>query len=282
MTTRVLVTGASGYLASRLLTDWQSAATVLGVSRTQPSRDLPWRQLDLSDTAAIIRCLIEFRPDAVVHCAAAQAGATDRDLLAVNVRAAETIAAWTSAMGVRSIFVSSDMVHSGDDGPYADTAKPTPLTPYGRSKAAGERLVAAANKEAVIIRTSLIYGLEAIDRGTADMAERLESGQTLTLWSNVIRQPIEIGALSKSIRRLVDEPDVSGVINIAGAEAMSRADFALAMLEYWGYPYERFADQISLVELGSQDTVPIDLRLNCERAGALGLSMPGVSTTRIR
>ena len=64
-----------------------------------------------------------------------------------------------AAAGARLVHLSSDVVFSGRAGrPYAEEDAPDPITAYGAAKAEAERLVAAACRGAVLVRTSLIYG----------------------------------------------------------------------------------------------------------------------------
>jgi dTDP-4-dehydrorhamnose reductase len=56
--------------------------------------------------------------------------------------------------------------------------------------------------------------------------------QPVTLFSNQIRNPVWAETLVNGCLELARH-DYTGIINIAGAQALSRADFALKMLDYW-------------------------------------------------
>jgi dTDP-4-dehydrorhamnose reductase len=58
----------------------------------------------------------------------------------------------------RLVHVSTDYVFAGDAStPYGTDDEPAPRTAYGRTKLAGERAVAAAGGDAVVVRTAWVY-----------------------------------------------------------------------------------------------------------------------------
>ncbi|MEZ5340599.1 MAG: sugar nucleotide-binding protein [Acidimicrobiales bacterium] len=232
----LLVTGASGYLGSHLCQAWNGGTVGVSclVRRVRVRVRACGRaraELDLRDSAQTRRLLDDLAPRASCIVRPRKQVLSDDDLRRVNAEAAGTLASWCAENGARLVALSSDMVHDGRSGPYADDASPTPMTPYGQSKAQGEQQILASNPAAVIVRTSLIYGLASIDRGTAGLADRLDAGELITLWQDVLRQPMEITALAAALAGLVERPDVHGVLNIAGRDPLSRADFALMMLQ---------------------------------------------------
>ncbi len=132
-----------------------------------------------------------------------------------------------------------------------------------------------ADPGAIVVRTSLIYGVEQIDRGTRGFIERLERGERLGLWGDAIRQPTWIEALAEGLLDLAfDQVGEVGTLNLAGGESLSRAAFARRLLRYWGVDADDRIDETRAADLVGQ---PLDLRLELTRARALGLAVPGVS-----
>ena len=68
---------------------------------------------------------------------------------------------------------------------------------------------------AVVVRTSLMYGLDEMDRGTAGFAERLGRGESLTLFSDVQRNPVQVDALADALVALC-AIEYAGLLNVAG------------------------------------------------------------------
>ncbi len=276
---KILITGASGYLAQTLIPVAASQADVIGVARnTESIRDEATKiSLDIEDRASVIDVVNSLKPDAIIHCAACNPGGSETAMFAVNQHGTGNVAFSAAKSGCRFVSVSSDTVFNGKDAPFDDNAQASPLSKnlYAISKARGESIVRSLVPTAAIVRTSLIYGTDKIDRGTKGFAKRLAAGAPLKLFNDVIRQPVSSRALSQSLctlaLKLVDE---SGFINIMGNEAMSRYTFGVRMLDYWGIDY---SDQIESISGVGIEGLPIDLRVTMDRAALLKLPTPGLS-----
>ena len=97
--------------------------------------------------------------NAAAYTAVDQAESEEGRAHSINAERAEAIAEAAAGLDLPIIQMSSDYVFSGDkDGPYTEADEPAPLNAFGRSKLAGERLVAAANPRHVILRTSWVNG----------------------------------------------------------------------------------------------------------------------------
>ncbi len=229
---RLLVTGGGSYLGQHLL---PLATAVHDTLYTYFHHD-PWHsgrreQVDLRDETAVQHLVAAFQPDVIIHTAGSNRGA---DMEAVIRLGAQHITQAAQQVNARLIHLSTDVVFRGDAPPYAETAVPNPVNAYGRAKADAETIV-QAHANHVIIRTSLIYGLEVMDHSTAWMAGALRTGQPVTLFNDQIRNPVWVHSLSQACLELAQNT-FTGVINVAGRQVMSRADFGLRMLDYWGIP----------------------------------------------
>lgn len=274
--TSLLVTGASGYLG-RYLT--ARAALSFGVysayshygGRIKAGQPVP---LDLTRRAAVHRCITDLSPQVIIHAAAINPGSGDDGMMQVNSQGARYVAEAAVEVGARLVHVSSDVIHSGQNPPYADDDPPTPVNLYGRSKAEGEAAVAEIAPGAAIVRTSLIYGLDEMDRGTAGFVERLTAGQPLILFNDVIRQPVWVETLVTALLRLA-RSDFAGRLNVAGRQALTREEFGRRMLAWWNI------DPRGLLQPGRaadiSNTIPLDIRLSVSKGERLlDMTFPGV------
>lgn len=156
--TRILVTGANGQIGAELVPLLQSLGKVLATDRSS---------LDLTDADAITRVMRESQPAVVVNTAAYTAvdrAESDRDTaFAINAIAPGVLAEEAKRIGALLVHFSTDYVFDGAARiPYAETSPTAPLSVYGASKLEGEQRIAASGAQALVFRTSWVYGL----RGT--------------------------------------------------------------------------------------------------------------------
>ncbi|HUH15329.1 MAG TPA: sugar nucleotide-binding protein [Gaiellaceae bacterium] len=194
------ITGRTGYLGSEL-------------ARLSPGAH--GERVEIRDAAAVQALLERLRPRTVIHTAYRQ---EERD---VNVTGSENVARAVAAVGARLVHLSTDVVFDGRKGsPYVEEDRPAPVTDYGRWKTEAEERVRAAHPVALIVRTSLIYG--GAEPSKHELSARDPS---LTFFTNELRSVVQVTDLARALLELA-ELDVSGPLHVAGAEAVSRADFA--------------------------------------------------------
>jgi dTDP-4-dehydrorhamnose reductase len=232
--TRLLVTGASGYLgahAARLAAarGWM----VTGTYHTHPIalpgvRGLP---LDLTDPVAVQAAMAEAQPNAILHTACSN---RDPENIAAIVPAARHLAEAAKAAGARLAHVSSDLVFDGEHAPYDDDTPPCPIMDYGRAKAEAEALVVALCPGAAVVRPSLIWALEPLDRQTGWLVDGVKRGTRVTLFTDEIRCPVHLDDLAALLLALAERPEVSGSLNAGGPQPLNRWDFGLRLLEALG------------------------------------------------
>ncbi|MGI9584141.1 MAG: SDR family oxidoreductase [Acidimicrobiia bacterium] len=274
----ILVTGASGYLGRRVVRMGGRVGEVVGTRHTPnpSSGDQTLDVIDVGDANEVYNLVAEITPTVILHLAAVNPGQGDAEAMwRANVDGSANIAEAAQRVGARLVAVSSDVVHDGTAAPYADDAVPHPLNDYARSKAAGEDAVLAACPDALVVRPSLIYGTDEMDRGTEGFVQRVHRGEHVSLFTDVIRNPVWVETLADALLRFAVRRD-RGTMNVAGREPLTREAFGRMMLAYWG------VEDHGLVVPGLasevSDTIPTDLRLRIDRAESLlGVRFPGVS-----
>jgi dTDP-4-dehydrorhamnose reductase len=260
----LLVTGGSGYLGSELLRQAAGrrvAATYLSRPPTGDGAD--WLQLDVRDADDVGRALDRLRPAAVVHTAYRQEGEGARE---VTVDGAAAVAAAARATGARLLHLSSDVIFDGTKPtPYDERDSPSPITDYGRAKADAERAVREAHPDALLVRTSLIYGGREPSRHERLALEAASGTADVGFFDDELRSPVVVADLAAALLELVGREE-SGVLNLAGREVVSRYEFACLVAEAGGLSPDRIR-RSSIAEAGL--TRPRNCALDSDRAARL-------------
>lgn len=266
MARRILVTGGSSYLGQHLLPlARRQQYHILFTYFSHEPKSMPGesRQLDLRDSQAVSDLVSSWQPHAIIHLAGSD---RSEDMSAVIVQGAKNIVRAAEDAKARLIHLSSDVIFDGRHGPHPESEPPSPIHAYGEAKAAAESVVSAYTDH-VIIRTSLIYGLTHMDYGTQWMASTLQAGKPVTLFDDQFRNPVWAETLANGCLELV-ELDYRGILNIAGDQELSRADFGFRMLDWW-----HIQNRENLTTGPSPDSWPKDCRLDISLAKRL-LSTP--------
>jgi dTDP-4-dehydrorhamnose reductase len=154
---RIAVFGAGGQVGRAL----SRVAAARGIALAAFDRT----EADVTDATAVNAALARARATVAVNAAAYTAvdkAESEQDrAFAVNRDGAANVARAAGSLGIHVIHVSTDYVFDGAKrGAYVEDDPVAPLNVYGRSKAAGEDAVRAACADAVILRTSWVYGRE--------------------------------------------------------------------------------------------------------------------------
>jgi dTDP-4-dehydrorhamnose reductase len=257
----IAVLGAGGQLGTafqRLLGD-----DALAVTRAE---------LDLSHPDAIGPWLDAARPDLVINCGAYTAvdAAEDDTETArlVNATAVGRLGAMTADKGIRLVTFSTDYVFDGTkQGGYVESDEPNPLNVYGATKLEGERLLAEANPEALVIRTSWV--LSGTHRNFASTMLDLIAKGPVRVVDDQAGRPTLVDDLAPATIAAVGA-GVSGILHLANQGVTTWFALAREVAEIAGLdPYR--VEPISTDEFPRPATRPANSVLDSERLDDLGL-----------
>ena len=172
---KVFVTGVCGQLGHDVMLELHRRGVECVGSDCLPAyggvasavADLPYVSLDITDSAAVEKCLSELRPDGVIHCAAwtavdAAEDAENREkVFAVNVDGTRNLAEVCKKIDAKMIYTSTDYVFNGQGTePWQPDCKDyAPLSVYGQTKLQGEMAVSSVLDRYFIVRIAWVFGL---------------------------------------------------------------------------------------------------------------------------
>jgi dTDP-4-dehydrorhamnose reductase len=138
---------------------------------------------------------------------------------------------------VQLIHLSIDLVFSGtSDGDHTEGDPTDPVTEYGKSMAAAERLIQMAMPSACILRISLPMGVSFNGHaGAIDWIQsRFKKSLPATLYYDEIRTPTYTDCMNRLFEHLLRHP-ISGLFHAGGPRRLSLFEIAQIVNRIGGY-----------------------------------------------
>ncbi len=222
---KALVFGAGGQVGRALAATVPADSTLVALTR---------QQCDVTDGEAVARAVRDAAPDLIFNAAAYTAvdrAESEPEAAAVlNGAAPGLIAAAGKAAGARFVHISTDFVFNGASGtPYCPQDAADPQSVYGATKFQGEQAAAAADPDALIVRTAWVYaatGANFVRTMLRLMAER----DRLTIVSDQVGTPTYAPSLARALWSLA-QAGASGIHHFTDAGVASWYDFAVGIHE---------------------------------------------------
>ncbi len=155
----------------------------------------------------------------------------------LNVDSAAAIVEQTRQHGSRLVHLSSDLVYSGKGcGNYVETDPVDPVTVYGKSMAAAERLIRTGDPAAAILRISLPMG-PSFNRhaGAIDWIQsRFRNNRPATLYFDEVRSCTYVDDLNHVFERFLAGTE-NGLYHLGGSRAVSLYQIGQIVNRVGGY-----------------------------------------------
>ena len=174
---KVFVTGVNGQLGHDVMNELNKrgyeglgsdiAEKYSGVADGSAVTTMPYVSLDITDEEKVKKVIEEYKPDAVVHCAAWTAVdmAEDDDKVekvrAINADGTKYIAEACKEIDSKMVYISTDYVFNGQgERPWQpDDKNYEPLNVYGQTKLEGELNVSGILDKYFLVRIAWVFGL---------------------------------------------------------------------------------------------------------------------------
>lgn len=225
---RIVVTGKTGQLAKSLqFAGMGKDIEIITVGRPE---------IDLLIPSTIAAALRSLQPDVIVSAAAYTAverAEFEKDAaFAINSTGAEAVAQAARELGVPLIHLSTDYVFDGEKTtPYVESDPASPISVYGESKLQGERRVAEAWGNHVILRTAWVYSPygQNFMKTMLKLAQRQDQ---VSVVADQVGSPTSGLRLAEAILNIGDRltidptPSLRGIFHVTGDGQATWADFA--------------------------------------------------------
>lgn len=229
---KVAILGANGQLGSDLRAAFADVE-VIPFTRSD---------FDVRDTTAARAALANQRPDVLINCTALhkleECEEQQELAFAVNARAPALLAGAARELHARFVHLSTDYVYGGSDTkPLTEDVPAAPVQVYGVSKAAGEWLVQLANPEALIVRSSGLFGVAGASGKGGNFIESVlrwarERGEMRIVTDQVL-SPTYTYDLARALRKLI-EHNTAGIVHVTNSGACSWLELASWVVETAG------------------------------------------------
>jgi dTDP-4-dehydrorhamnose reductase len=221
----VLIVGGSGQVGWELQNTVPERVKLISVGSAE---------MDIRDKENVYKVVSNLSPRIIINAAAytsVDKAEEEPDLaFAVNATGAGYLADAAYANGSRLIHISTDFVFDGKKStPYMPDDMPNPLCVYGKSKLAGEKLVAKyTHNEAVILRTAWVYSVHG-NNFVKTMLKLMRERKEINVVSDQIGSPTWAKELAVIIWELTKKPKIHGIHHWSDKGSTSWYDFSLAI-----------------------------------------------------
>ncbi len=166
----MLITGATGFLGSRVALYYKDKYEVLAPSHSE---------MDITDESSVRAYFKEKKPDFVIHCAAiSDVGRCEREpefSWSINVVGTENVVKAAKWIAAKCVCCSSDQVYFGSKeiDVHKENETIEPANVYGKEKAYAEKSCLAIDTDSVHLRLSWMYDAE--DEKRMDFIKQLRA-----------------------------------------------------------------------------------------------------------
>ena len=184
----------------------------------------------------------------------------------VNAEAVGRLGAFVKEADAWLLHISTDFVFDGKlDRPYLETDTPNPINEYGKTKLAGEQLLAPSGCRHCIIRVEWTYG-SAGNNFVSKLIQRAKTDKELKVVDDQIGSPTATTEVAKVICELL-RIKPTDLFHFASSGYVSRYEMAK-------FIFDKLSMDVNLLPCKTSDYVtaaerPLNSRFDCSKIQAL-------------
>jgi dTDP-4-dehydrorhamnose reductase len=237
---RVLITGSNGLLGQKLVKTFSSDHQTTGIDlKTKSFISAPnfsYQNISITEKSKLKELFTSFEPEVIINAGAY----TDVDgcennrekAWEVNVEGVKNLAILCKEFDSKLVHLSTDYLFDGKNGPYSEEDTPNPKGYYGLTKMESERVILDSKTDFLIVRTNVLYGksLGITHNFVLWLIQKLKNKEEVKIVTDQYSNPTLADNLAQAIKEAT-EKNISGILNIAGSEYLSRYEFAMKIAE---------------------------------------------------
>ncbi len=232
--TKILITGGSGFLGSRLAYYYREKYELLLPAHSE---------LNVSHEETVRAYMEEHRPEVVIHCAALSntwyCEQHPEESHRVNVQGTVRIAKACKLTGAKLIFMSSDQVYNGTPmlGPLKEEDVLQPVNIYGRHKLEAEQRAQWNLPDSVGLRLTWMYDLpdsrmKLNSNILANLQKACNEGSTVKVAAHEYRGVTNVWEVVRNIDKALSLP--GGIYNFGSGNTMNSYELQLKVAKLMG------------------------------------------------
>jgi dTDP-4-dehydrorhamnose reductase len=180
-----------------------------------------------------------FAPDVIVHCGALThvdyCETHPEESYEKTVQSTINLIEVVKSCKARMVYISTDYVFDGADGPYREDAPVRPISVYAAHKLEAEQLVLKEIPDALVLRVTNVYGDEVRGKNfVARIIEQCVNKQKLklTLPYDQYATPANAWDIARAMYVLLKD-NKQGIYHIGSTDFLNRVELALRVLSYF-------------------------------------------------
>lgn len=236
---KVFIAGASGLVGNNCLRHFtEQGWDVKGSYFSYATNGTVfYNTLDLADANNFD--IISWKPDVIVHCGAMthvdKCETEPEESYRQTVQSTINLISVAKQCGAKFVYISTDYVFDGKNGPYTEDAQVNPLSTYARHKLEAEQLAIREFDNTLVLRVTNVYGDE--ERGKnfiARIIDQCKNNQKLTLKLpyDQYASPANAWDIARVMFVLLRD-NKSGIYHVGSTDYMNRVELAMRVLKYF-------------------------------------------------
>lgn len=269
---KILITGGAGCLGSNLIEHWLPKGYEIfvidnfatGKREVVPNiKGLTVVEGSVSDDSLVNQCFEKFKPEVVIHSAAAYKDPENWvEDATTNVIGSAQVARAAKANGVSRLINFQTALCYGRPQtlPIPATHPTAPFTSYGITKTAGEQFMLLSGVPTLSLRIANVTGPRLAIGPIPTFYKRLKAGQNC-FCSDTSRDFLDMSDFLSFMDIAIQSGAPTGVYNVSSGEAHSIKEIFDLVTDYLGLPKQEVpivaveADDVPVVALDSSETL---------------------------